>query len=317
VMAELSGKPSIEVRGLRKEFDGVAAVEGLDLVVLEGEVFGLVGPDGAGKTTTMRMLSGALRPTGGAARVAGADVVEEAEEAKRRIGYLAQRPSLYAELTVDENVQFQARLRGVTGSVFERRRERLLSLSRLGRFRNRLAHELSGGMRQKLALACALIHEPEVLLLDEPTAGVDPVSRSEFWELLLELAGGGTTILMSTPYMEEAERCGRVGLLHGGRLLASGTPGEIKEQSGLELLEVACEPLSEGARAARRVAGVRWVEVFGDRLHAAAGEAREVRDPVREALERAGVRVAEVRQIAPGLEDAFFELVRRERGALE
>ena len=312
-MAERVGGSAIEARGLRKSFGEIRAVEGLDLVVLAGEIFGLVGPDGAGKTTAVRLLCGAMAPDSGAARVAGFDVVTEAEEVKRRLGYVPQRASLYGDLTVEENMLFQARVHGIGRRLFEQRQERLLTFSRLGRFRKRLARDLSGGMRQKLAVSCALIHEPEVLLLDEPTTGVDPVSRGELWELLLELTGRGVTILLTTPYMDEAERCARVGLMHEGKLLAGGTPEEIRRGAGLELLQVACEPMAQGQSAAQRVTGVRWVEVFGDRLHVAVRSAAEVEGPLREALVKARVQVTSMRQIAPGMEDAFFELVREPR----
>ncbi len=314
-MAELAGKTAIEARGLRKMFGQVTAVDRLDLVVMAGEVFGLVGPDGAGKTTTLRMMCGALPPTGGWVGVAGFDVLSQPAEVKRRIGYVPQRLSLYSRLTVDESLLFQARVHGVTGTLFEDRRERLLSLSRLGRFRGRLVQDLSGGMRQKLALTCALIHRPEILLLDEPTTGVDPISRGEFWELLLRLASEGMTVLVTTPYMDEAERCRRVGLLYEGRLLTCGTPREIRRQAQLELVQVVCEPREEGREAVRPVPGVRWVEVFGDRLHASV-ERPEVEGSVRKALQAAGVRVRRIRQVEPGLEDAFFELVRRKREEL-
>ena len=314
-MAELAGKTAIEARGLRKMFGQVTAVDRLDLVVMAGEVFGLVGPEGAGKTTTLRMICGALPPTGGWVGVAGFDVLSQPAEVKRRIGYMPQRLSLYSELTVDENLLFQARVHGITGALFEDRRERLLSLSRLGRFRGRLVQDLSGGMRQKLALTCALMHRPEILLLDEPTTGVDPVSRGEFWELLLRLAREGMTVLVTTPYMDEAERCRRVGLMYEGRLLTCGTPREIRRHAQLELVQVVCDRRQEGREAVRSVPGVRWVEVFGDRLHASV-ERPEVEGPVRKALQAAGVRVRRIRQVEPGLEDAFFELVRRKREEL-
>jgi len=314
-MAEQLGRTAIEAHGLRKVFEHTTAVDGLDLTVAVGEVFGLVGPDGAGKTTTMRLLCGALRPSGGWASIGGFDVGSQAEEVKRRIGYVPQRFSLYPELTVDENLLFQARVHRVVGSIFEERRERLLSFSRLGRFRNRLAQDLSGGMRQKLALSCALVHQPETLLLDEPTTGVDPISRGEFWELLLGLVEEGMTVLVTTPYMDEAERCRRVGLLYEGRLLVSGTPLTIRRQAQLELLQVTCHPPQEGRAALRPVAGVRWVEISGDRLHVAV-ERLEQEETVRRALAAAGVSVTGVRQIEPGLEDAFFELVRRRREEL-
>jgi ABC-2 type transport system ATP-binding protein len=314
-MAEQFGRTAIEAHGLRKVFAQTTAVDGVDLDIASGEVFGLVGPDGAGKTTTMRLLCGALQPSGGWASVAGFDVATQAEEVKRRIGYVPQQFSLYHELTVDENLLFQARAHGVVGKVFEERRERLLSFSRLGRFRNRLARDLSGGMRQKLALSCALVHQPEILLLDEPTTGVDPISRGEFWELLFGLVEEGMTVLVTTPYMDEAERCRRVGLLYEGRLLVSAMPLTIRQQAQLELLQVSCRAPQDGRKALRSVPGVRWVEVFGDRLHVAV-ERVDQEEAVRGALAAAGVAVSGVRQVEPGLEDAFFELVRRRREGL-
>jgi len=309
-----SAGDAIAAQGLRKRFGAVTAVDGLELAVRAGEVFGLVGPDGAGKTTTMRILCGALGADEGTAKVAGFEVGSHPEEVKRRIGYLPQRLALYADLTVDENMLFQARIQGVREPELSARRERLLSFTRLGRFRGRQAQALSGGMRQKLGLACALIHEPTVLLLDEPTTGVDPVSRGEFWELVLGLVARGITVLVTTPYMDEAERCARVGLMYEGKLLVIGRPDEIKRQAALSLLQVSCDPLREGREVARRVPGVRWVEIFGDRLHVAV-LSTEVASAVSDGLARGGVRVADVTAIEPGLEDAFFELVSRGREA--
>jgi len=309
-MTEPAGEPAIEARGLQKAFDDTVAVDGLDLAVARGEVFGLVGPDGAGKTTTIRMLCGVFPPTAGTARVLGFDVAAHAHEVQRRIGYVPQRFSLYPELTVDENLLFRARVHDMGGEALARRHERLLSFTRLGRFRHRLVANLSGGMKQKLALAAALIHEPEVLLLDEPTTGVDPVSRGEFWQMLLGLAEEGMTVLVATAYMDEAERCRRLGLLHEGRLLLSGTPRQIRQEARLTLLQVACDPLLPSRAAARGTAGVRWVEVFGDRLHVAVEREGSAR-ALRQALEKAGARVTSIEPVEPGMEDAFFELIRR------
>jgi len=306
--------PAIEARGLRKSFGRIRAVAGMNLRVAAGEIFGLVGPDGAGKTTAMRLICGAMPPDAGTALVAGFDVVSQGEEAKQRLGYVPQRSSIYGELTVDENILFQARVHGVKGKTFAERRERLLAFSRLGRFTNRLARDLSGGMRQKLSLACALIHEPQALLLDEPTTGVDPVSRGEFWELLLGLASGGVAVLTSTPYMDEAERCSHVGLMYEGSLLAEGTPQEVRDSAGLELLQVSCDPLLQGRSAAQSTAGVAWAEVFADRIHVATRSAAEAEGAVRDALSSAGVELLSIERIPIGLEDAFFELVRRGRG---
>ncbi len=314
-MTEQATEPPIEARGLRKVFDGLAAVDGVDLAVARGEVFGLVGPDGAGKTTTLRMICGALPPTEGNIRLLGFDVARQSEEAHRRIGYVPQRLSLYPELTVDENLLFRARAHGLSRKRFEERREDLLTFTRLGQFRHRLARDLSGGMKQKLTLAAALLHEPEVLVLDEPTTGVDPVSRGEFWQMLLNLAENGMTVILATAYMDEAERCRRVGLLYRGQMLLQGTPQEIRVKANLTLLQVACEPLLEGRQAAQQSEGVRWVEIFGNRLHVAV-EKQQVEGSLREDLAQAGVKVASANPIEPGMEDAFFELIRRrEAGA--
>ena len=313
-MSERADRPAIEVSGLTKSFDGRPAVDGVDLKIARGELFGLVGPDGAGKTTMLRMLCGVLRPTSGRAEVLGFDLARQAEEVQRSIGYVPQRFSLYLELTVDENLLFRAHAHGLPQKVFEERREALLSLTRLGRFRHRLTSALSGGMRQKLTLAAAVLHQPAALLLDEPTTGVDPASRGEFWEMLLGLVEKGTTIVVATAYMEEAERCRRVGLLYQGRLLKCASPGQIQREAGLSLLEVACEPLRHGRRVAEATPGVRWVEVFGDRLHVALNPQGTV-EAVRGALQQSGVEIADLVSIEPGTEDAFFELVRSQRRA--
>jgi len=309
-MAESTGAPAIDAQALTKQFDSIVAVQNLDLQVQPGEVFGLVGPDGAGKTTTMRLLCGALDPSAGSVRVLGYDVQRQKDRVYPRLGYVSQRFSLYPELTVDENLQFRARLYGIEEETFETRREDLLTFAKLGRFRHRLAGQLSGGMKQKLALATALLHQPQVLLLDEPTAGVDPESRGEFWQILLGLAEAGMAVLVATTYMDEAERCQRLGLLYRGRLLMQGTPADVRRRAELNLLEIVCEPLLKGREVTRGAQGVRWVEIFGDRLHVAVEEA-DAEPRLRERLSQAAVAVRSVEPLDAGLEDAFFELVRR------
>lgn len=313
-MPEVTEAAAIEARGLSRSFADDVAVDRLDLSVAPGEVFGLVGPDGAGKTTALRVLCGVLQPTAGRATVLGYNVATQAHEVHRRIGYVPQRFSLYPELTVEENLHFRARIHGVARPMLEERLDGLLTLTQLGRFRRRLTGALSGGMQQKLALAAALLHAPKLLLLDEPTTGVDPASRGDFWEMLLGLAEKGTTVMAATAYMDEAERCGRVGLLYRGRLLECGSPDEIRREAGLSLLQVSCRPLDQARRAAQEMAGVHWVEVFGDRLHVAL-DPQGTTEAVRESLEGAGVQVSSIDAIEPGLEDAFFELVRRRRKA--
>jgi ABC-2 type transport system ATP-binding protein len=310
VVAKQRAETTVEARGLRKEFGGTVAVDGVAREVRKGEVCGLVGPDGAGKTTTLRMLCGALPPTAGSARLLGYEVDRQKDRVYPRLGYVSQRFSLYRELTVDENLRFRARLYGMEETTLETRRESLLTFAKLGRFRHRQAGNLSGGMRQKLALAAALLHQPEVLLLDEPTTSVDPESRGEFWQMLLGLAEAGMTVIVATAYMDEAERCRRLGLLYGGRMLVQGTPAEVRREAGLNLLEVTCDPLLLGREAARKAQGVRWVEVFGDRLHVAVDKG-DAEERLQEGFENARVEVQSVQPIEAGLEDAFFELVRR------
>lgn len=299
---------AIETMGLSRSYGDVRAVAGLDLRVRRGEIYGLVGPDGAGKTTTFRMLCGSLAADGGSARVLGRDVATETDGIRGRIGYMPQRFSLYGDLTVMENLRFFAELFGVPRKEMEERAGRLLGFSRLTAFVDRLAEFLSGGMKQKLALACTLIHDPELLLLDEPTTGVDPVSRREFWRILYSLLGQGVTILVSTPYMDEAERCNTVGFMAGGRLLVSGTPGQLKEMVGREILELRAEPRRSAQAAAREVAGVEDVRVFGDLLHLVVSDGPAVEEAVRRQMAGRGIEVASLRRIQPSMEDAFMSL---------
>jgi ABC-2 type transport system ATP-binding protein len=229
----------IEARGLTRRFGELTAVDHLDLTVGRGEIFGLVGPDGAGKTTTLRMLCGLMEPTGGSARVAGHDAARESREVKDRIGYMAQRFGLYQDLTVAENMIFYADLFGVEGTARSELTDRLLRMTRMEPFRERQAGRLSGGMKQKLALMCTLLHRPEILFLDEPTNGVDPVSRRDFWAILYELLKDGITIFLTTAYLDEAERCNRVGLMHKGKLIRCAPPQELKRESDSPTLEAA------------------------------------------------------------------------------
>jgi ABC-2 type transport system ATP-binding protein len=231
--------PIIETHGLTRRFGELTAVDHLDLTVSEGEIFGLVGPDGAGKTTTLRLLCGLMNPTEGSARVAGHDVVREAKAVKDNIGYMAQRFGLYADLTVQENMDFYADLFGIVGAERAQMQAHLLRMTRMEPFREREAGRLSGGMKQKLALICTLLHKPRILFLDEPTNGVDPVSRRDFWTNLYQLLKDGITILMTTAYLDEAERCNRVGLMHRGRLIRCGPPEDVRAAAGAPNLEAA------------------------------------------------------------------------------
>jgi ABC-2 type transport system ATP-binding protein len=240
-------EPIIEVRGLTRKFGELTAVDHLDLTVERGEIFGLVGPDGAGKTTTLRMLCGLMTPTEGSARVAGHDVDRDSQAVKDQIGYMAQRFGLYGDLTVAENMAFYADLFGIVGAERERLSSELLRMTRMEPFRDRQAGRLSGGMKQKLALMCTLLHRPQVLFLDEPTNGVDPVSRRDFWAILYQLLKDGITIFMSTAYMDEAERFNRVGLMHKGKLIRCSPPEQLKEQAGAPTLEAAFVQLIHAA----------------------------------------------------------------------
>jgi ABC-2 type transport system ATP-binding protein len=300
---------AIRTEALTKSFDGVKAVDGLTLNVAEGEIFGLVGPDGAGKTTTMRLLTAIMEPTSGEAWVAGHHIVKEAEAVKEDIGYVSQRFGLYPDLTVMENIDFYADIYGVPRRGRAERIDRLLAFSNLTPFKRRLAGNLSGGMKQKLGLACALIHTPKVLFLDEPTNGVDPVSRRDFWRILYQLLRERVTIFVSTAYLDEAERAHRVGLLHRGRLLAVGTPDEVKRLMRGTILEIrAAEPRKATALLRERLPGIP-VGLFGDRVHIVADDPATVAKQAADLLVGAGLKAEEIRRIEPALEDVFISVL--------
>jgi ABC-2 type transport system ATP-binding protein len=302
----------IETKKLTRRFKEVTAVDGLDLSVWRGEIFGLVGPDGAGKTTTIRMLCAIMDPTGGSARVAGFDTVREPEQIKRRIGYMAQRFNLYGDLTVSENLDFFADIFQVRGQARRERKERLLEFARLTEFRKRRAAHLSGGMQKKLALACTLIHQPEIIFLDEPTTGVDPVSRREFWDILTELHLQGITIFVSTPYMDEAERCSRVGLMYQGQIIICDVPEQIKGLVAGDLLEVRTSDLRRAEDLVAGLEGVLEVQTYGDLLHVFVEDAAAQQESLHAALVAEGIEVTGVRQTRPRMEEAFISLVRRQ-----
>jgi ABC-2 type transport system ATP-binding protein len=302
----MSAIPAVETRGLSRTFGGVEAVRGLDLTVGEGEMFGLVGPDGAGKTTTIRMLCGLLPPTAGRAAILGLDVVKDAGRLKSRVGYFSQKFSLYGDLTVDENIEFFAEIHLVRD--FRPRREELLKFTRLAPFRRRLAERLSGGMRQKLALACALIHTPRIIFLDEPTTGVDAVSRRDFWKILSSLLRSGITVVMTTPYMDEAERCSRVGLLAQGRLLAADTPAGIKGLMRGTVIEIVCPEIRRGFAVLKGIPGVSEVQLFGDRLNAVVSDPERDVPLIEASLATAGIPVFQKRTLAPSLENVFISV---------
>ena len=296
---------AIEVRGLARRFGERWAVAGLDFDVAPGELFGLVGPDGAGKTTTLRMLAGVLRPSAGDARIAGISVATDPERIKPDLAYMAQRFGLYADLTVDENLEFYADLFRVPRRERQARLERLFAFSNLGPFRDRLAGALSGGMKQKLGLSCALVHEPRVLLLDEPTFGVDPVSRRDLWRIVHEMVARGVTAVVSTAYLDEAERFDRVALLHQGRLLALDTPRALAAAFAGDLLEVRLAAPRAARPAVEALAGVIRAHLFGDRLHVTVAPGTP-RDALAARLAAAGHPAAAVAPLAPSLEDVFL-----------
>jgi ABC-2 type transport system ATP-binding protein len=304
--AKTSGPSAIRVRALVKRYGAVEAVRSLDLAVQSGEIFGLIGPDGAGKTSTFQILSGVMEATSGTVELFG----RPAREARELAGYLTQAFSLYPDLSVSENLRYVGELRRLPPDEIERRGGRYLAMFGMDRFRDRLAGRLSGGMKQKLALACALVTEPVLLLLDEPTTGVDPVSRREFWDVLVELSSQGMTIVVATPYLDEAERCHRVALMHGGRIHRTGTPAELREGLGLARLEVRAADMRRAETALAGCPGIVEVDRFGDRLDALVRDPREGEREVREALAAPEVGLEDVRAGRPTLENTFVSILR-------
>jgi ABC-2 type transport system ATP-binding protein len=297
----------IEVRGLRKSFNQAIAVSDLSFAAPAGQIFGLVGPDGAGKSTTIRMLAGILPPDAGEIRVAGCDVVADPEAVKSVISYMPQRFGLYEDLTVDENIRFYADLFGVARRQREQRSEELLSACAMNEFRRRLAGKLSGGMKQKLGLVCALIHTPRVLLLDEPTTGVDPVSRREFWAMLYALLNQGVTILVSTSYLDEAERCHWLALLHQGRLVICDRPESLRAHMTKSVLAIASAEAGKIKQMLAGVEGISGAIVVGDSVHAFVDDVERGQSKIRALLGAALLPFAVLEQVSPTIEDFFVD----------
>jgi ABC-2 type transport system ATP-binding protein len=305
----------IHIRGLRKRFGDGDVIQGIDLSIEGGEIFGLIGPDGAGKSTLIRMLTGILAPTEGAISLRGIDCVKDYEEARRIIGYMPQTFGLYGPLTVEENLHAVARIHGVKGEEFKKRVERLYKFSGLGPFRDRRAAQLSGGMRQKLGLSCVLVHQPQILLLDEPTVGVDPISRREFWEILHTFAAEGTTILISTPYLEEAERCHRIAFLHQGRILEVLDPRELRTFFPYASCDIYAPEIRELLKGLQERLVSPFAFLSGDHIHLICEKKLVDSGKLEQTVKKLSPRGAQVRETVPTVQDLYFVLERRGYGA--
>lgn len=310
------GDRAVQVVELTKMFGAFTAVDRVSFTVDRGTIFGFLGPNGAGKTTTIRMLLGLLKPTSGTASVLGFDIVRQANEIKRRIGYMSQRFSLYDDLTVDENLNFYGRTYGVRNRRLRERKRFVLDMAGLEGRERELTRNLSGGWKQRLALGTAIIHEPKMLFLDEPTAGVDPISRRAFWDLLYHLAEEGTTILVTTHYMDEAEHCQSLAFIQHGRIAVQGSPAVIKETKMRgQVLEIDCEDPATAIRVLREMGAFDEVALYGALVHAVASDVRMLVPKIIEQLQSTGVRVRAMDVIAPSLEDVFISSVRAPAGA--
>jgi ABC-2 type transport system ATP-binding protein len=303
---------AIEVRGLSRRFGQFVAVDDLSFDVGRGEIFGFLGSNGAGKSTTIRMLCGLLRPTSGTALVGGIDVSADPEGVKQRIGYMSQRFSLYELLTVDQNIRFWGGIYGLTGHRIESRREFVIEMAGLKGRETTLARDLSGGWRQRLALGCAILHEPPILFLDEPTGGVDPLARRQFWRLIDDLSQSGVTVLVTTHYLDEAERCHRVALIHAGALAAIGTTAEVKQTfAGRSIAEVRTADPVHAMKALEEMPEVEKTSLFGTAVHAVFKQPRLDTAALERTLASAGIKVASVERVSPSLEDVFLDVVEK------
>jgi ABC-type multidrug transport system ATPase subunit len=310
--------PMIESEGLTRRFGAFTAVDHVSFSVGKGSIFGFLGPNGSGKSTVIRMLCGILEPTEGTARIGGHDVVKNTESIKDMIGYMSQKFSLYDELTVDENLIFSGKLYGLGGGALTQRRDELIAITHLEPYIDRRASQLSGGWRQRLAMACSLMHKPTVLFLDEPTAGIDPVARRELWDLLFKFAGQGMTLFVTTHYMDEAERCDHVGYIYLSKLIVCGEPDELKQMPevnppGTRRLDVTCDHVTTALQAVHQLRGVRSATVFGQSMHLLVDESVKRAD-IEEKLHSAGISHVEIHEIGPSLEDVFVELSAKHAG---
>ncbi len=300
---------AISLKGLSKIFGDLHAVKDIDLEIEKGEMFGLIGPDGAGKTTLIRMMCCVTKPSRGEGRILGFDLLKGRSRIIRRIGYLSQRFSLYYDLSVDENIEFFAEINGVRD--YRERKEELLAFTRLSPFKKRLAGSLSGGMKQKLSLVCTLIHRPEVLFLDEPTTGVDPVSRRDFFKILSSISKSGITIMMTTPYLDEAERCSRVALMNNGEIMVTGRVGDIKEMIKGRILELVLGNVRSAYSILKGLDCIKSVQAFGDRLNIELREGFDNIDSIRAILKQSGLDITEMREVSPSLENVFITLIEK------
>jgi ABC-2 type transport system ATP-binding protein len=312
---------AICAKNLVRRFGDFTAVNDVSFEVKRGEIFGFLGPNGSGKTTVIKMLTGLLPLTGGSAIVEGLDVRTHAEEVRERIGYMSQKFSLYDDLTVEENLTFYGRVYSLPADRLKLRMSEIVELNGLGPYLNRQAAKLSGGWKQRLALGCAMLHEPKLLFLDEPTAGIDPVARRQLWDLLFELSGHGITFFVTTHYMDEAERCSHVAYIYYGKLIADGTPNSLRElpeinPPGTMRIEISTPEVTRALRYARQIPNVRSATIFGQSIHALVNDHLDLHE-LRETLLKDGIAVAEIRPLAPSLEDVFVELTYKHQAELE
>jgi ABC-2 type transport system ATP-binding protein len=305
-----SEAPAVTLTDITKKFGDFVAVDSVSLTVNKGEIFGFLGPNGAGKSTTIRMLCGILTPTSGSGSVAGFDVLREAEKIKERIGYMSQKFSLYEDLTVEENIDFYSGIYKISSDRKSARKEWVIDMAGLRAHRSSRTGVLSAGWKQRLALGCAILHEPPVLFLDEPTSGVDPISRRNFWDLIYHLSEQGTTVFVTTHYMDEAEYCDRLGLIYRGQLIAQGSPEQLKKDfMQEEVIEVACERVAEAMESIEALEGIRHAALFGSGLHVVAMDADRAMPVMADMLAGRGISVQSMEKILPSLEDVFVSLI--------